>query len=122
MFLHRFEQRALRFRRGAVDLVGENDIRETGPLHENKGAATGLIGLLQNIGAGDIRRHQVGRELNAVESSDMTCASELTIVVFARPGTPISSACPRARMQMSNRSITSSWPMITLPNSARILS
>ena len=30
--LHGFEQRALRFRRGAVDLVGEQDVREDRPL------------------------------------------------------------------------------------------
>ena len=35
-FLHRFEQRALRLRRRAVDLVGEHELREHGPLWNSK--------------------------------------------------------------------------------------
>ena len=41
------------------------------------------------------------------------------MVVLARPGTPINKPWPRASTQISRRSITASWPMITLANSAR---
>ena len=40
VLLHRFEQRGLRLRRRAVDLVGEDDLREDRPLHER--AASGV--------------------------------------------------------------------------------
>ena len=45
--------------------------------------------------------------------SDIVSASLLTSSVLASPGTPISSACPRANRQIASRSITSCWPTIT---------
>ena len=65
--LHRLQQRRLRLRRGAVDLVGQHDVRE-----DRARARTGRRGarsrvLLQHLGAGDVARHQVGRELDARE-------------------------------------------------------
>ena len=63
--LHRFEQRRLRLRRRAVDLVGQDDLREDRPFHEPQTPAALL--LVENLGAGDVGRHQVGRELNALE-------------------------------------------------------
>ncbi len=65
ILLHRFEQRGLRLRRRAVDLVGEDDLREDRPLHEPEAAAA--LALVEDLGAGDVRRHQVGRELDALE-------------------------------------------------------
>ena len=65
VLLHRLEQRGLRLRRRAVDLVGQDDVREDRPLHESQAAAALL--LLEDLGAGDVRRHQVGRELDALE-------------------------------------------------------
>ena len=65
MLLHGLEERALRLGGRAVDLVGEDDIREDGAVLERE-PATG-IGLADHHGAGDVRRHQVGRELDARE-------------------------------------------------------
>jgi hypothetical protein len=64
--LHRFEQRRLRFRGRAVDLVGEHDVGEDRPrLKLEEGAA--VRRLLHDVGADDVGRHQVGGELNARE-------------------------------------------------------
>ncbi len=66
ILLHRLEQRRLRLRRRAVDLVGENDLREDRPLHETQRA--GAVILVEDLRAGDVGRHQVGRELDALEA------------------------------------------------------
>ena len=42
VLLHRLEQRALRLRRGAVDLVGEDDVREDRALAELEDLAARL--------------------------------------------------------------------------------
>jgi hypothetical protein len=65
MLLHCFEQRRLRLRRRAVDFVGEHDVREDRAGREHHLAAPGRGIFLHEIGAGDVRRHQVGRELDA---------------------------------------------------------
>ncbi len=65
MLLHRFEQRGLGLGRRAVDFVRENEVGEHGPGDEHHPA--GLAGVLQNLRAGDVRRHEVGRELDALE-------------------------------------------------------
>ena len=65
VLLHRFEQRGLRLRRRPVDLVGEDDVREDRPLDELQPPVPLLF--LEDLGAGDVGRHQVGRELNALE-------------------------------------------------------
>ena len=64
--LHRFEQRRLRFRRGAVDLVGEHDVRENRPGLELEERPAVRV-LLDDVGADDVGGHQVGRELDARE-------------------------------------------------------
>ena len=65
--LHRFEQRGLGLGRGAVDLVGQQHLRENRPLLEAEHAlARGRV-FLEDFGADDIGRHQVGRELDAAE-------------------------------------------------------
>src|SRR5205823_13765030 len=60
---HRLEQRRLRLRRGPVDLVGEEDVREdrTGDELEL------LLLLLVNRDADDVGRQQVAGELDALE-------------------------------------------------------
>ena len=58
--LHRLEQRGLRPRRGAVDLVDEQDVREHGARREAEAAA------LVQARAGDVDREEVGRALDAV--------------------------------------------------------
>src|SRR5262249_50294425 len=67
MFLHRFEESALRFGRRAIYFVGQNDVRKDRTLHEDKRAPTGVISFLKNVGASNVRGHEVGRKLNAVE-------------------------------------------------------
>ena len=66
-FLHGFEQRGLRLGRRAVDFVGQNDVGEQRPLDELELALAGAAVLLDDFGAGDVGRHQVGRELNTAE-------------------------------------------------------
>ncbi len=65
-FLHRLEQCRLRFRRGAVDLVGQEQLREDGSRSELEFVAPFGIGG-HDPRADDVGRHQVGRELNAPE-------------------------------------------------------
>ena len=65
MLLHRFEQRRLRFRRRAIDFVGQSHVGEHRARHEGHGPS--VAGLLQNFRAGDVRRHEVGRELDALK-------------------------------------------------------
>ena len=67
MLLHRFEQRRLRLRRRAVDFVGEHDVREDRAGREHHLPASRRRVFLHEVGAGDVRRHQVGRELDARE-------------------------------------------------------
>ncbi len=65
VLLHRLEQRRLRLRRRAVDLVGEDDLREDRPLHEPQPARAPFF--VEDLGAGDVRRHQIRRELDPLE-------------------------------------------------------
>ena len=67
VLLHRLEQRGLGLRRRAVDLVGQHDVREDRPVHELEEAPPGAVVLLEQLGAGDVARHQVGGELHARE-------------------------------------------------------
>jgi hypothetical protein len=60
VFLHRFEQR-LRLGRRAVDLVGQQHVREDRAAHDPQLTAR----LIEHRVAGDIRRHHVGGELDA---------------------------------------------------------
>ncbi|HMO94809.1 MAG TPA: hypothetical protein PKD27_01735 [Tepidiformaceae bacterium] len=73
--LHRFEQRGLRLRRGAVHLVGEHYLGDDRPGPELK--APGL--LVVNGNAADIRGKQVGCELDSAEAAsggDGDCSRE----------------------------------------------
>ena len=67
-FLHRLQQGRLRLRRRAVDFVGEQDVREDRPFDEAE-LASALVVFVEHRGAGDVGRHQVGRELNAFEAA-----------------------------------------------------
>ena len=57
LFGHRFEQRALRLRRGAVDFVGEHELREQRARMELELAGVAVV----NADADDVRRQQVAR-------------------------------------------------------------
>jgi hypothetical protein len=66
VLLHRLQQCGLRLGRGAVDLVGQDDLREDrAGLEAEVAAAVGRLG--DDVRAGDVRGHQVGGELDAVE-------------------------------------------------------
>jgi hypothetical protein len=67
MLLHRFEQRRLGLGRRAVDLVGENHVAEDRAFQELERPQAGGLVFLNDFGAGDVGRHQVGSELNAAE-------------------------------------------------------
>jgi len=62
-FGHRLEQRRLRARRGAVDLVGEDDVGEDRALAELEA----LRLLVEDADAEDVRRQEVRGELDAPE-------------------------------------------------------
>ena len=61
--LHRFEQRRLHFRRRAIDLIGQNQVRENRPLPRREDA----IGRIEDQRPGDIGRQKVRRELDAMK-------------------------------------------------------
>ena len=67
VLLHRLEQRRLGLGRRAVDLVRQDDVREDRAVDEPDDALAGRAVLLDDLGAEDVGRHQVGRELDAVE-------------------------------------------------------
>ena len=67
VLLHRLEQRGLRLRRRAVDLVGEQDIAEDRAFDECPFAMAGRQIFFDDVGAGDVGGHQVRRELDAPE-------------------------------------------------------
>ncbi len=67
-FLHRLEQRRLGARRRAVDLVGEDHLREDRPGHEAHRPVAGGAVFLDHLGAEHVGGHQVGRELDAAEA------------------------------------------------------
>ena len=65
VLLHRLEQGRLRLGRRAVDLVGQDDLREDRSADERELAVPAR--LLDDLGAGDVGRHQVRRELDPLE-------------------------------------------------------
>ena len=65
--LHGLEQRGLRARRCAVDLVREDDVREDRTAHEAKATCAGRGVFFHDLGAGDVARHEIGGELDAAE-------------------------------------------------------
>ncbi len=67
LLLHRLEQGRLGLGRRAVDLVGQHDVGEHRTVDEAHHALPGRLVLLEDVGAGDVARHQVGRELDAAE-------------------------------------------------------
>ena len=65
MLLHRLQQRGLRARAGAVDLVGHQKLREHRTRQMKRKIALAARRLLQHFGAENVGGHQVGRELDA---------------------------------------------------------
>ena len=64
VLLHRLQQRRLGARAGAVDLVRHQQLREDRALDEAE-MALAVGALVENLGAEDVGRHQVRRELDA---------------------------------------------------------
>ena len=62
---HRLQQRALRARGGAVDLIGQQDRREDGSWHPHKAGLPRVV----DARARDVRGQQVRGELDAREVS-----------------------------------------------------
>jgi hypothetical protein len=63
VFLHGLKQRRLGARAGAVDLVGHQQLGEDRALDEAEMAAA-LRRLVEHLGAENVGRHQIGRELH----------------------------------------------------------
>ena len=66
MLLHRLQKSGLCLGRSAVDFVGQDHVGEDRSL-DKLHAAAAVAGLLEDLGAGDVGRHQVGCELNSLE-------------------------------------------------------
>src|SRR5262245_23572499 len=66
LLLHRFQQRALRLGRGAVDLVGEDNVSKNGSALKLEALAAALV-VDDDLRAEDVCGHQVGRKLDARE-------------------------------------------------------
>ena len=94
VFLHRLEQRRLRLRRRAVDLVGEDDVGEDRPADEPDDALAGRAVLLDHFRAEDVGRHQVGRELDAVEPQVDGLGELLDEQRLGQPGNAAQQAVP----------------------------
>ena len=78
---------------GARLIVGQHDVREHRALaQKRKLRLPGRRVFLEQLGAGDVAGHQVGRELDAPEVEVQASATDRIISVLARPGTPMSSA------------------------------
>ncbi len=65
LLLHALQQRRLGARAGAVDFVGHQQLGEDRSLEEAEGAPAD-VAFLHHFRAQDVRRHEVGRELDAL--------------------------------------------------------
>ena len=92
VFLHRLEQRRLRLRRRPVDLVGEDDLREDRPLHEAERAMPVLF--VEHLGSRDVGRHQIRRELDALERQIEDLRHRLDQQGLGQPGHSGNQAVP----------------------------
>src|SRR5688500_7419056 len=63
MILHRLEQCRLRLRGRSIDLVREQELTKNRPRHEGERGRLPI----ENARASNVARHQVRRELNALE-------------------------------------------------------
>src|SRR5581483_5874313 len=81
---HRFEDGRLCLWRRAVDLVGQDEMREDRSLLELEIAPA--VGFREHLRADDIRRHEIGRELHALERKPQSAAERLDEQRFAEAG------------------------------------
>ncbi len=66
VLLHGLQQRRLCLGARAVDLVGHQQLGEDRPLDEAETAPAARPPVFQHLGADDVGRHKVGRELDAL--------------------------------------------------------
>src|SRR5262249_35116141 len=82
LFLHGFEQRALYFGRGAVDFVGQNQVRKN-----RASACSETTGLrVVNLCADNVVRQHVGRELQRRKFDGDTCRERFDGERFGQAG------------------------------------
>ena len=84
MLLHRLQHRRLSLGGGAVDLVAEHDMGKDWPGLELELPVA--VDLVQKLGPGDVRRHQVGRELDPFEAQRQRLAGGLDHQGLAQTG------------------------------------
>ncbi len=94
LLLHRFQQGRLRFRRRAVDLVGQHNVGEQRPGQKTERTRTRLFVFLNNLRARDVGRHQVGRELHAVELERQRIGKRANHQRLGQPGHAHQQAMP----------------------------
>ena len=94
--LHRLQQGRLRLGRGAIDLVGQHDVMEQRPGQEAELAVARRAVLLQDVGPGDVGRHQVGRELDAAEAHRQALGQRADHQRLGQAGNPFQQAMPPA--------------------------
>ena len=85
LFLHRLQQRGLGARAGAVDFVGHEQLSKHRTGDEAEGALAGTA-LVEHLGAQNIRRHQVRRELDALGIQTKRDAERLDQLGLGQPG------------------------------------
>ena len=68
VFLHRLEQGGLGLGRRPVDFVRQDHVREQRTGQEDELPPAGLRIVLENVGSGDVGGHQVGGELDPLET------------------------------------------------------
>ena len=65
-FLHGFQHCRLGLRGGPVDLIRQYQVGKNRPVQKLESPFS-IVSFVHHIGAENIRRHQIGRELDAVE-------------------------------------------------------
>jgi hypothetical protein len=104
--VHRLEQGGLRARARAVDLVGEEDVREDGALPQDELARP----LVVDGDAEDVARKRSLVNCTRRSSPPTAFARARASVVLPTPGTSSMSRCPRARSATSASSTASCFP------------
>jgi hypothetical protein len=115
VLLHRFEQRALHLGGRAVDLVGQDDLREDRALLRGEGAVAGIV----DERADQVGRQEVGRELDTPERPVDRRGERLHRGRLREAGTPSKRTWPFASNPISSRSMRYRCPTMTLPVSSR---
>ena len=106
---HRFQQTTLCFRRGPVDFVGENDVRENRTRHEFKG----LFLAVEHRDAHDVGWKKSLVNWMRLNEQSSERARLWASVVLPTPGTSSIKRCPRARRHTTAISMTCGLPLMT---------